>query len=493
MPDKVLGAEIEARFELYILSSFIKLSNSEVFHGEVKMSTQTQKNEFWKSVLRNTGILIFLAFGLLIFFQGCQNDAGFVIQSRQQKVKLGVEVFLEDHLDLVRGKRVGLVTNPTGINSRLESSVDLFYKNQNIHLVALYGPEHGIRGNAQAGEYVPFYIDKKYDLPEYSIPVFSLYGQSIKPFPGMLKNIDEYMRSFDTEEFGKLPEHSMIESIDVLVFDIQDVGTRIYTYVATMAYCMEACAENDIDFIVLDRPNPINGVHMEGPVLEYPEYSSFVGLYPVPVRHGMTAGELASFFNDKFLKKKANLTVIPMEGWKREMWYDETFLPWVIPSPNMPTLATATVYPGQVFLEGTNVSEGRGTAKPFELLGAPWIDGYRLTEELNRLNLPGVKFREAWFTPTFSKYRGELCGGIQIHIVDRTTYRSFDTSLFIIQVIMNIYPDSFSFHEEYFDKIMGTSKVRKALERGMAVEDIINGYEEELESFSQLRKSYLLY
>jgi len=445
------------------------------------------------SVLGYTGILLFLALGLFIFFPGCQNDAGFVIQGGQKEVKLGLEVFLEKHLDLVQGKRVGLITNPTGVSSRLESSVDLFYKDQNINLVALYGPEHGVRGDAQAGEYVPFYMDTRYDLPEYSIPVFSLYGQSLKPAKGMFKNIDEYMRSFDMKDVGKVPEHSMIESIDVLVFDIQDVGTRIYTYVATMAYCMEACAEIGVDFIVLDRPNPINGVNMEGPLLEFPEYSSFVGLYPVLVRHGMTVGELASLFNDKFLERKVNLTVIPMEEWKREMWYDETNLPWVIPSPNMPTLATATVYPGQVFLEGTSVSEGRGTTKPFELFGAPWIDGLKLIEELNRLNLPGVKFREAWFTPTFSKYTGELCGGAQIHVVDRNVYNSFETSIFIIKTIMNIYPDSFAFHDEYFDKIMGTSRIREALEKGVAVEDIIKGYEKELNNFSQLRNPYLLY
>jgi uncharacterized protein YbbC (DUF1343 family) len=457
------------------------------------MSAQTPKNKLWMSVLGYTGILLFLALGLFIFFPGCQNDAGFVIQGGQKEVKLGLEVFLEKHLDLVQGKRVGLITNPTGVSSRLESSVDLFYKDQNINLVALYGPEHGVRGDAQAGEYVPFYMDTRYDLPEYSIPVFSLYGQSLKPAKGMFKNIDEYMRSFDMKDVGKVPEHSMIESIDVLVFDIQDVGTRIYTYVATMAYCMEACAEIGVDFIVLDRPNPINGVNMEGPLLEFPEYSSFVGLYPVLVRHGMTVGELASLFNDKFLERKVNLTVIPMEEWKREMWYDETNLPWVIPSPNMPTLATATVYPGQVFLEGTSVSEGRGTTKPFELFGAPWIDGLKLIEELNRLNLPGVKFREAWFTPTFSKYTGELCGGAQIHVVDRNVYNSFETSIFIIKTIMNIYPDSFAFHDEYFDKIMGTSRIREALEKGVAVEDIIKGYEKELNNFSQLRNPYLLY
>ena len=428
-----------------------------------------------------------------IIWGACQSKRGARAPDEQKKVKLGIEVFLEKHLDLVEGKRVGLVTNPTGVNSRLETSVDLFYKNPKINLVALYGPEHGVRGNAQAGEYVPFYIDTRYDIPEYSIPVFSLYGQSLKPAKGMFKDIDEYMRSFDTQKVGKIPEHSMVESIDVLIFNIQDVGTRIYTYVATMAYCMEASAENDIEFIVLDRPNPINGISMEGPLLEYPEYSSFVGLYPVPVRHGMTMGELANYFNDKFLQKKASLTVIPMQGWRREMWHDETSLPWIIPSPNMPALDTATVYPGQVFLEGTNVSEGRGTTKPFELFGAPWIDGYSLTKELNRLNLPGVKFREAWFTPTFSKYKGELCGGAEIHVVDRNQYRSFDSSLFIIKTILEMYPENFKFHTEYFDKIIGTSKIREAIEEGTEVRDIISIYQEELSRFSKQRESYLLY
>jgi len=260
-----------------------------------------------------------------------------------------------------------------------------------------------------------------------------------------------------------------------------------------MAYCMQACAENDVDFIVLDRPNPINGEDLEGPILEYPEYSSFVGLYPLPVRHGMTVGELAEFFNDKFLEKKVTLTVIPMKGWEREMWFDETSLPWVIPSPNMPTLDTATVYPGQVFLEGTNISEGRGTTKPFEVFGAPWIDGYELTKKLNKLNLAGIKFREAWFSPTFSKYKGEQCGGAQIHVTNRKQYRPFESSLHIIKTVMNMYPSHFKFHNEYIDKIMGTSKVRQALEKGIDVKDIIKSYQQELDSFAELRKPYLLY
>ena len=471
---------------------FFKLSSRDVSWRERMRQAKSRKTVFNKIYgSSRAGLVLMLA--AMIIWVACQSQKESRTPDEQKKVRLGIEVFLEKHLDLVEGKRVGLITNPTGINSRLETSVDLFYKNQKINLVALFGPEHGVRGNAQAGEYVPFYIDKRYDIPEYSIPVFSLYGQSLKPAKGMFEDIDEYMRSFDTHKVGKIPEHSMVESIDVLIFDIQDVGTRIYTYVATLAYCMEASAESDIEFIVLDRPNPINGISIEGPLLEYPEYSSFVGLYPLPVRHGMTVGELASYFNDEFLEKKARLTVIPMQGWKRGMWHDETSLPWVIPSPNMPSLDTATVYPGQVFLEGTNVSEGRGTTKPFELFGAPWIDGYRLTKELNRLNLPGVKFREAWFTPTFSKYKGELCGGAEIHVVDRNQYRSFDSSLFIIKTILEMYPENFKFHTDYFDKIMGTPKIREAIENGNAINDIIESYKEELNSFSKLREPYLLY
>jgi len=405
-----------------------------------------------------------------------------------ERVKLGVEVFLEKHLDLVKGKKVGLITNSSGVDSRLQSTIDLFRNNPDIQLVALYAPEHGVRGNAQAGEYVPFYMDEK-----FKIPVFSLYGQSMKPQPGMLKNIDEYMRSFDTTHVGKKPESSMTKDVDILVYDIQDVGTRIYTYESTMAYAMQACAESGIDFLVLDRPNPINGVDMEGPILEYPKYSSPVGIYPVPLRFGMTIGELAMLYNEKFLEKKARLTVIPMEGWKRDMWYDQTRLPWVIPSPNMPTLDTATVYPGQVFLEGTNVSEGRGTTRPFEFFGAPWIDGNELTRKLNAIGLPGVIFREQWFNPTFSKFKGESCGGAQIHVTDRNRYRSLETTLHIIKTIRDVYPDKFEFHEKYFDKIMGTSKVREAMLKGIAVKDIVAGFEDGLKMFSDERQPFLLY
>jgi len=408
-------------------------------------------------------------------------------------VKPGVEVFLEKHLDLVEGKRVGLITNPTGTDAVLRTTIDLFLANPAVKLVALYGPEHGVRGDAQAGQYVAFYIDRKYGIPEYNLPVFSLYGQSMKPEPGMLKNIDEFMRSFDTKEKGKVPEAAMVKGIDVMIFDIQDVGTRVYTYVATMAYAMQAAAESGIDFVVLDRPNPVNGVDMEGPVLEFPEFSSFIGLFPIPERHGMTMGELAGLFNDKFLARKARLTVVPMEGWRREMWFDETALPWVIPSPNMPTLDTATVYPGLVAIEGTNLSEGRGTTKPFELFGAPWIDGYELAKTLNGLGLSGVRFREAWFTPSFSKFQGQLCGGCQVHVTDRDAFRPFAAALHIIKTVRDAYPGKFEFHADYFDQVMGTASVRAALEGGTGVPAILENIRPGLEAFADLRKPYLIY
>jgi uncharacterized protein YbbC (DUF1343 family) len=404
------------------------------------------------------------------------------------RVRPGIEVFLEKRLNLVLGKRVGLITNPSGTDSRLRGTADLLVHEPGISLVALYGPEHGIRGDAQAGEYVPFYLD-----PKYHLPVFSLYGQSMKPEPGMLRNIDAYMRSFDTQAAGKKPEGSMIGDIDVMVCDLQDVGTRVYTYIATMAYAMEACAESGIEFVVLDRPNPINGVDMEGPILEYPDHSSFIGLYPIPERHGLTLGELARLFNDRFLARKAKLTVVPMEGWKRTLWFDETSLPWIPPSPNMPTLDTATVYPGQVALEGTNVSEGRGTTRPFEFFGAPWIDGTELATRLNALGLPGVVFREAWFTPYFSKFQGKLCGGCQLHVTDRETFRSFATALHIIKTIRDAYPGRFEFHPDYFDKVMGTSRIREALEAGTPVQTIVEGLGPGLAAFAEMRKPYLLY
>ena len=408
--------------------------------------------------------------------------------SPRPPVKLGVEVLFEKHLDLIRGKHVGLITNPTGLDHRLDSIIDRFRAQPEVKLVALYGPEHGVRGNAQAGEYVAFYFDEHFHLP-----VFSLYGQTHKPPADMMTNIDEYMRSFDTQHTGKQVEAGMLQAVDVMVFDLQDVGTRVYTYIATMAYAMQAAADADIPFIVLDRPNPINGVAMEGPILEYPQHSSFIGLYPIPLRHGLTAGELARLFNEKFLTKKVRLTVVPMENWSRAEWFDQTGLPWTLPSPNLPTLDSATVYPGQVIFEGTNLSEGRGTTKPFEMFGAPWIDGFLLAQKLNALHLPGVKFRDVWFTPTFSKFSGRQCGGCQLHVTDRSAYQSIATTLAILAVIRQTYGDKLELHASYFDKVMGTASVREALLRGEPVDQIIAGFQSGLDGFARLRAPFLLY
>jgi uncharacterized protein YbbC (DUF1343 family) len=327
-------------------------------------------------------------------------------------VKLGCDVLFESRMELFRGKRIGLITNPTGVDGNCRSLVERFRSSPDVSLVKLFGPEHGVRGNAQAGEFVAAYQDE-----HFCLPVYSLYGQGLKLPDNPLEDIDATMRGFDTQHTGKILEEGMLAGVDVLVFDIQDVGTRVYTYVATMVYAMNAAAEHGIPFVVLDRPNPINGVAMEGPILEFPKFSSFIGLYPIPLRHGLTVGELAQLFNARFLTRSVELTVVPMQGWARRQWFEDTKLSWVIPSPNMPTVETAAVYPGQVLLEGTNLSEGRGTTKPFEFFGAPWIDGYVLSRELNmRLTtasgdgvvtefppLQGVMFRETWFTPTFSK------------------------------------------------------------------------------------------
>jgi len=435
--------------------------------------------------MKPTLLLTFI--GCAPLLAGCQTMPTKNI-SQRPPVKLGVEVLFEKHLDLIRGKHVGLITNPTGLDSQLDSIIEKFRACPDTKLVALYGPEHGVRGNAQAGEFVPFYFDAHLRLP-----VFSLYGQTHKPPADMLTNIDEYMRSFDTKHEGKQVEAGMMNSVDVMVFDLQDVGTRVYTYIATMAYAMQAAADADLPFVVLDRPNPLGGATMEGAILEYPQQSSFIGLYPIPLRHGMTAGELAQLFNEKFLQKKVKLTVVPMENWTRDEWFDETSLPWTLPSPNLPTPASATVYPGQVIIEGTNLSEGRGTTKPFEFFGAPWIDGYVLAQKLNALKLPGVKFREVYFTPTFSKCKGEQCGGCQLHVTDRNAYQSIATTLHILAEIQKLYGDKLELHATYFDHVLGTASVRAALLNGVPVEKIIAGFQPGLEEFAKLRAPYLLY
>ncbi len=317
-------------------------------------------------------------------------------------MKLGLDVLFESKLNLLAGSRVGLIVNPASINSRFEHAADLFHQHTQVNLTALFGPQHGIRGETQDNmiEWQTF-RDKRTTLPAYS-----LYGETRKPTPEMLADVD------------------------ALVFDIQDVGTRVYTFIYSMALAMEAAKECGKRFVVLDRPNPIGGVQIEGNILEL-EFRSFVGMFPIPMRHGMTIGELALMFNREF-GIGCELEVVKMEGWRRGMWYKNTHLPWVMPSPNMPTLDTTAVYPGSVMFEGTNVSEGRGTTRPFEIIGAPYIEPDELIEELTKDNLPGVVFRPLHFQPTFHKFAGELCGGIQIHITDRNVFKPVITGVAII-------------------------------------------------------------
>jgi len=314
------------------------------------------------------------------------------------------------------------------------------------------------------------FIDKSTGLP-----VYSLYGKTRKPTSEMLKYID------------------------ILIIDLQDVGARYYTFIWTMALCMEAC-EGKIPLIVLDRVNPIGGIITEGPLLKK-NFTSFVGLHPLPVRHGMTIGEIALYFKDNFYPK-VDLTVIYLKNWKRKLWFNETGLHWVMPSPNMPTLDTATVYPGMCLLEGTILSEGRGTTRPFEIFGAPFIDPAKLVKRLNEFKLKGVFFRPLYFTPTFNKFSGQLCGGVQIHVIDREKFKAFKTAVAILLTIKEIYPQiniwreppyEYEFEKLPFDILSGSDRLRKDIEEGKSLKDMEYWWNDELESFRKIREKYLIY
>jgi uncharacterized protein YbbC (DUF1343 family) len=333
-----------------------------------------------------------------------------------------------DHLDelwpkKLRGARVGAMLHPASVSSKLEHASRVLERcNDDLfRLVAFFGPQHGFLGQTQ-DNMVEW---KSYEHPRLRIPVYSLYAEHREPTAEMLRDLD------------------------VLLVDLQDIGARYYTFIWTMYLCMRACEKNGVATVVLDRPNPINGISVEGPLLD-PHYRSFVGLHLIPVRHGKTIGELAQQFRDEAFPK-CKLSILPMKKWKREMWLDHTGLPWVMPSPNMPTLDTATVYPGMCLLEGTNISEGRGTTRPFEIFGAPFLDPEKLSSELNALNLPGVFFRENYFQPTFHKFAGELCGGAQIHVTDRDEFRPFLTGVEIIKRIRQIYGKEFQWRQPPYE------------------------------------------
>lgn len=387
------------------------------------------------------------------------------------KITLGLEALLAQRLDLLAGKRVGLICNPTTVDHNFLHAADLFHLNPEINLTALFGPQHGIRGETQDNmiEWESFHDRRT------SVMSFSLYGKVRQPTTEMLDNLD------------------------VLVFDIQDVGTRVYTFNYTMALAMIAAKRDAKQMIVLDRPNPIGGHWVEGSLLES-GWESFVGMFPIPMRHGMTVGELARLFNDHF-GIGCDLTVVPMEGYDRSMWFDQTDAPWVMPSPNMPTPDTAVVYPGTVYVEGTKISEGRGTTRPFEINGAPYCDAHELADSLNASGLPGVYFRPHSFQPTFQKHKGELCHGVQIHVLDRHVFKPVITGIALIKTIHDLYPE-FSWQDppyEYvydkcpFDVIAGTAKLREQIESGVSIGEIAESWREDEKRFLETRRPYLLY
>lgn len=373
---------------------------------------------------------------------------------------------VDSYSKVFQGKRVGIITNHTAYDSKSRYIVDIFKNMSDVKVTALFGPEHGLWGKVEDA----IEIDSQVDLV-YGLKIFSLYGKTIKPTPEMLVDID------------------------VLVFDIQDIGVRFYTYIYTMSLAMEAAGENGKSFVVLDRPNPINGVDIEGNLLEA-DFSSFVGLYPIPIRHGMTAGELAKMFNGQSWLKggvKAELVVIPMKGWRRNVWYDQTGLTFIKTSPNMPDLQTAEIYPGLCLWEGTNVSEGRGTRMPFRQFGAPWIDSERLVERLNKLDLPGMRFEPVSFTPTFSKYKDKLCHGVLITNTDRDQLEPYYSGIRIINEVYQMYPQKFQWNVRHFDRLCGTSKVRETIINQSSLDSLREGWQAELESFKKIRKKYLIY
>jgi len=385
------------------------------------------------------------------------------------RVKLGIDQ-LENYAHLFEGKRIGLLTNPTGINSNFESTIDLLHRQ--FDLVKLFAPEHGVRGNLQAGVTLEGYKDERTQLP-----VISLYGERQRP------------------------NTQMLSDIDVFAFDIQDVGSRFYTYLYTMAYIMQACAESGKECVVFDRPNPLNASTVEGNILDT-SYKSFIGLYPIPQRYGLTVGECANLFNTEY-GINCNLTVVTMENYTRNMYFEDTGAHWIVPSPNIPTLESSFAFNATCIFEGTNVSEGRGTTKPFHFVGAPWICGAKLEQALNSYNLAGVKFRAHYFTPMkyhpkYGKHEGELCGGVELHILDREEFRPVKTGVTMLYTIRDMFGNDFEYLPSYqelgphqmIDYNTGGAYVREGI---YSLGEIIERYKRESAEFERIKSKYHLY
>lgn len=394
------------------------------------------------------------------------------ISSNKGRTKLGVEILLDEKIGLIKGQRVGLVCNQASVLPDLSHVADVFGERDDFELTTLFGPQHGIRGDVQDNMIeTPHTIDER-----TGVPVYSLYSETREP----------------TEE--------MLANLDAIVFDMQDVGCRIYTFVYTMANCMRAAKKFGKKVIVCDRPNPIGGIGVEGNVTET-EFTSFVGQFEIPTRHGMTCGELAKMFNEHF-GIGCQLEVVTMDGWRREMWFEETRLPWILPSPNIPTVDTCVVFPATVHVEGTELSEGRGTTKPFELNGAPFIDPYVWTAELEKYNFAGVAFRHSFFRPTFQKWAGQTCGGVQIHVTNREAFTPVIVGITMIKTAYDLYTEHFQWKQsayEYvfdknpFDVVSGTDKIRKQIEGGVPLNEIEADWAKGLQEFGVARTPYLLY
>lgn len=392
-------------------------------------------------------------------------------------VRSGLDVLLDSGpriAGLAPGIRLGLLAHPASIDRAGRHAVDRLATCGWARLVRLFAPEHGLRGEAQDMEAIAGEVDA-----ESGLRVVSLYGSG---------------------SASLRPAAADLEGLDAIVHDLQDVGSRYYTFVYTLSYVMEAAAAAALPVVVLDRPNPIGGTAIEGPVLE-PELASFVGRFPIPVRHGMTTGELARLFNDAF-GIGCDLRVVAMAGWRRRMQFEDTSLPWVAPSPNMPTPSTARVYPGGCLIEGTNLSEGRGTTLPFELVGAPWVSGRELADALAREELPGVLFRATTFRPSFQKHAGLSCGGVQVHVTDRERFRPFATYLLLMREARRLAPDSFDWRRQPYefatghlaiDLLLGRKGLRERLEAGASLDDMETSWAPALEDFRGIRKRFLAY
>jgi len=389
------------------------------------------------------------------------------------RVKIGVENLLNETPPALKQARLGLLCNQATLTPDWQPLWQVLARHFPNHLRALFSPQHGLWGEKQDNMVAS--ADAR--EPVTGLPVFSLYGERLRPSPASL------------------------DLIDVLLVDLPDVGTRVYTFAATMAYAMQAAAQHGKKVIILDRPNPIGGVQVEGNVLK-PEMSSIVGPYPLPMRHGLTLGEVARYYN-QIGQIDCDLSVITVTGWDRSHYFDAAGLPWVLPSPNLPTLDTAIVYPGQVLLEGTNLSEGRGTTRPFELFGAPFVNPFEVKQALkDAYDLPGVFLRETWFQPTFHKWAGQVCGGFQLHVTDRQAFKPYVTALAIIQVILQLYPDQFQWRQppyeyEYerlpIDLLTGDPEIREGLERGLPPAKLEQGWTMGLQEFLQQWQEHLLY